>query len=619
MSKGWVTHFWTKAAAFFLAVLSAVLLAVCAFSVAVQYGEHWDLNRPFFSTPLCQNLAWQEVYMASENYYYMDSDEFTSWYRQQELPFTNFRLTLYDNAGEILYSDAEENDRLVVSGGPFFDTNIKADGYLTQDLTVKDDFYFANMFYATVCSFSHAAIGTGLASLLVFLFLLLFLSRVSGRHTDGTLAAAWPEKIPFDLYLAILAALFIFGCWIIVEMVESSHFYLPPACLCLLGCIALCAALFLAGWMSLCTRVKLGTWWRNTLIFFLFKLCRKLLRWLLHMLSSVGRSILRFLRQIPLIWKTVLLNLVVWCLVLLSRPIEPGLALLVAVLVSILTCAGAMQLRQLQKGGAVLASGDFSRKIDTRRLYWDFKCHAQHLNSVGDGMSIAVEKQLKSERLKTELITNVSHDIKTPLTSIINYVDLLQRPHTQEQEQEYLAVLQRQSAKLKKLTKDLVEASKASTGNLAVNRSRCSMNELLQQAAGEYSETLADAALQLVTSEPEQPLFCYADGGLMWRMVDNLMSNICKYALSGTRVYLSLEQQEDKAVLTFRNISRAPLNIPEEELMERFVRGDSARSTEGNGLGLSITRSLCELQGGTMALHIDGDLFKVTLQFPLMP
>ena len=275
-----------------------------------------------------------------------------------------------------------------------------------------------------------------------------------------------------------------------------------------------------------------------------------------------------------------------------------------------------MQLRRLQKGGAALAAGDFETKIPTKHMYWDFKRHAENLNSVGEGMSLAVEKQLKSERLKTELITNVSHDIKTPLTSIINYVDLLQREHTPEQEKEYLDVLKRQSFKLKKLTEDLVEASKASTGNLAVNRSRCSMNELLQQAAGEYSERLGEAGLSLLVSKPEKELFCYVDGSLMWRMMDNLMSNICKYAQSGTRVYLSLEEQGKEAVLTFKNVSRAALNIPAEELMERFVRGDSSRTTEGNGLGLSITRSLCELQGGTMTLSIDGDLFKVTLRLP---
>ena len=231
-------------------------------------------------------------------------------------------------------------------------------------------------------------------------------------------------------------------------------------------------------------------------------------------------------------------------------------------------------------------------------------------------MAAAIDKQLKSERLKTELITNVSHDIKTPLTSIINYVDLLQHEHTPEQEEEYLAVLKRQAFKLKKLTEDLVEASKATTGNLPVNAVRCSMNELLSQVEGEYGDKLSAADLTLVSVMPEKELFCCVDGALMWRVIDNLLSNICKYAQNGTRVYLTLEKTGGDAVVTFKNTSRAALNIPAEELMERFVRGDSSRSTEGNGLGLSIAQSLTELQGGKMSLAIDGDLFKAILRFP---
>ena len=177
-------------------------------------------------------------------------------------------------------------------------------------------------------------------------------------------------------------------------------------------------------------------------------------------------------------------------------------------------------------------------------------------------------------------------------------------------------MLKRQAFKLKKLTEDLVEASKATTGNLPVNAVRCSMNELLAQVEGEYGDKLAAAELTLVSVMPEKELFCCVDGALMWRVIDNLLSNICKYAQSGTRVYLTLEKTGGEAVVTFKNTSRAALNIPAEELMERFVRGDSSRSTEGNGLGLSIAQSLTELQGGKMALAIDGDLFKAILRFP---
>ena len=219
--------------------------------------------------------------------------------------------------------------------------------------------------------------------------------------------------------------------------------------------------------------------------------------------------------------------------------------------------------------------------------------------------------------MKTELITNVSHDIKTPLTSIVNYVDLLEKEDIQpEKAKEYVDVLHRQSARLKKLTEDLVEASKASSGCLPVHLARTDVNVLLSQLAGDYLEKLEAAQLEPVFHPaPSQPKI-QADGQLLSRVLGNLFSNICKYAQSGTRVYLTLEKTGGEAVVTFKNTSRAALNIPAEELMERFVRGDSSRSTEGNGLGLSIAQSLTELQGGKMALAIDGDLFKAILRFP---
>ena len=232
------------------------------------------------------------------------------------------------------------------------------------------------------------------------------------------------------------------------------------------------------------------------------------------------------------------------------------------------------------------------------------------------GMDAAVARQLKSERMKTELITNVSHDLKTPLTSLISYVDLLKKEGlASENAPGYVEVLDRQSQRLKKLTEDLVEASKASTGNMTVTKEDTDVNLLLSQAAGEYAERLAAAQLTLVTTlTPAEP-HIQADGRLLWRVFDNLLSNVCKYAQPGTRVYLSTEVKEGKTQIAFRNVSREPLNISADELMERFVRGDASRNTEGSGLGLSIARSLTELNGGTLELTVDGDLFKATLIF----
>ena len=229
---------------------------------------------------------------------------------------------------------------------------------------------------------------------------------------------------------------------------------------------------------------------------------------------------------------------------------------------------------------------------------------------------VAAQKQLKSERMKTELITNVSHDIKTPLTSIINYVDLLQKPHTPEDEKVYLEVLARQSGRMKKLIDDLMEMSKASTGNLPVEITVVNAGEAVNQALGEFADKLAAAQITPVWQQPENTVYICADGRLVWRAMSNLLSNAVKYAQPGTRLYVDMTVVDQKVLISFKNISRDQLNVSADELLERFVRGEASRNTEGSGLGLNIAQSLMELQHGKLELLVDGDLFKVTLIFP---
>ena len=278
---------------------------------------------------------------------------------------------------------------------------------------------------------------------------------------------------------------------------------------------------------------------------------------------------------------------------------------------------GARHLQMLRSAGAALAQGDFDSKVDTQKMRGALKEHGEHLNSLGQGLSFAVEQKLRSERLKTELITNVSHDIKTPLTSIINYVDLLQKSPAPEEQAEYLAVLDRQAKRLKKLTEDLVEASKASTGNLPVHLAPTNLKEIIDQAIGEYEDRLTAAGLEPGIVLPQEGLGGRAEGRLLWRVLDNLLNNACKYAQSGTRLYVEAAPQGDRAFLSMKNISRQQLNLSPDELMERFVRGDSSRNTEGSGLGLNIAKSLVELQQGKFTLAIDGDLFKAVISLPL--
>ena len=466
-----------------------------------------------------------------------------------------------------------------------------------------------------------AAVPLLAAAILLFLFFVISLARVAGRQ-PGTdeVRAGWQEKIPFDLYLSIvaLAAIalgFIGG--------ESTYWFQDEPlgyALILLGIAALLAVLLLATWMTFCARVKLGKWWRNTVTFWALSLCWRFLKWCWRVLCAVGRGIRDMVRAVPLVWRTLLLLIGIsfaelFCLLNFGRNIESliGVWLFEKLLLFPAVLYFSLELTKLQAVGAALAVGNLDAKVDTKHMYWDLRAHGENLNDISRGMQLAVDKQLKSERLKTELITNVSHDIKTPLTSIINYVGLLRRDPTEKQAKEYLEVLDRQSQRLKKLTEDLVEVSKASTGNMTVNASRRSVNEMLLQAVGEYSERLDRAKLDTVLTLPDRELFAWVDGTLLWRVLDNVFSNACKYALSGTRFYIDASEKAGNARLSFKNISRDRLNVPADELMERFVRGDASRGGEGSGLGLNIAKSLTELQGGTFDVSVDGDLFRVDI------
>lgn len=288
-----------------------------------------------------------------------------------------------------------------------------------------------------------------------------------------------------------------------------------------------------------------------------------------------------------------------------------------AIAIGVFIIHNALLRRKIRNATDALAEGNLNYEVDISGMHGDFREIAENLNSISEGMNIAIEQRLKSERMKTELITNVSHDLKTPLTSIINYANLIgQEKCENEKITEYSEVLVRQSVRMKRLIEDLVEASKASTGNLEVQLEPCEAEILLVQAAGEFEQKLRDAGLELKIVQPETSVKIMADSRRLWRVFDNLMNNICKYGQRGTRVYLSIEETEKQVIITFRNISHGELNFSADELTERFVRGDISRNTEGNGLGLSIAKSLTELQNGTFDLQIDGDLFKVILKFP---
>jgi signal transduction histidine kinase len=274
-------------------------------------------------------------------------------------------------------------------------------------------------------------------------------------------------------------------------------------------------------------------------------------------------------------------------------------------------------LRKLQKSAEEISSGNLDYRADLSNMTGALREHGEYLNNISAGLKTALEEQVKSEHMKAELITNVSHDLKTPLTSIINYSDLICREQSENEKiNEYAEVLHRQSVRMKRLIEDLVEVSKLSSRNVEVELCECDAAIFVEQLMGEYSQRLSSLSLEAKVSVPAEKLKIMADSKKLWRVFDNLMSNICKYAQGGTRVYVSLEEDGGCAKFIFKNISREPIGVSCEELSERFVRGDASRSTDGNGLGLSIAKNLCELQGGKLDVSVDGDLFKVIVYLP---
>lgn len=436
---------------------------------------------------------------------------------------------------------------------------------------------------------------------------LVLCCRGAGHRRDSdAIVLRLFDRVPFELLLigiVILGAILysIFEAILYAsDYTTSTQIFLGGnyiACLIVLGELMI---------LTTTVRMKARSFWRHTLVGRLVGLC------------------VTVFSHLELAWKFVVFygiyELISLWLFLPSS--TPGIFFLLAIanfFVLLAACRWSVKFGAVRQGAAELAKGNLDYRIDTTRLPAQLREHANDLNHISDGMASAIQEQTRSERLKSELITNVSHDIKTPLTSIINYVDLLKaEPIDNPKAQEYIAVLERQSARLKKLTNDLVDASKASSGTMQVHLENVEVCELLQQATGEYAERLSEKKLEPVFSLPETPVYIHADGALLWRVIDNLLSNICKYALPGTRVYITAQTADDRLQVLVKNISRTALNIPADELMERFVRGDSSRNSEGSGLGLSIAQSLTELMGGTFSLEIDGDLFKAKLSFPLI-
>lgn len=611
---------WVKCTAIALLIVFAVLLAASALGIAylINYGAYADGGeqvRQIAENNLLQQTngdgwaalhAWAEDDTVSRNLLRDRYDPLTS----------NIYFKLTDKAtGEILFSTGALNkDDYSGKASAYYQQDMStslSDGsevtavyqaYLKSPLAPRDSALYVMTWVERLISARYLLIALAILLLAVCLFLFIFLLCAMG-HKEGVdgIYQCWLNIIPLDLFLALLVLLFFAWATFLSDIWYIDFWYYI---LLAFGAAALALTLVL----SVAGRAKAPGFFRNTVIYKLFLL------------------IFRTLGRIPMVWGTMLIW-VCWCFVDLYFTFSnsyyydsllPAFWVISRAVLTIVILYLASSLRLLQKEGQAIADGqtDYKGKPIPRWLP-ALKKHEENLQSIQLGIQKAVDEQTRAERMKTELITNVSHDIKTPLTSIVNYVDLLEKEDIQpEKAKEYVDVLNRQAARLKKLTEDLVEASKASSGSLPVHLAPTDVNVLLSQLAGDYLEKLEDAQLEpIFRPAPSQPVI-QADGQLLSRVLGNLFSNICKYAMPGTRVYFESAADENTVSLTFKNISKYELNIPAEELMARFVRGDRSRHTEGSGLGLSIAQSLTELQGGTFRLEIDGDLFKAVVTFP---
>lgn len=506
--------------------------------------------------------------------------------------------------------------------------------WMDPDLPVEDEFSWGAEAFEKGQAIYQQYFAPSLAfcavMLLLFLAALAVLTWTVGWNQAGELALRGMNRLPVEgVCIWLVCGLFgaVGGIWLAEQFYRGEYGF--EQCCIFFGAAGGVAVPFcLTAWMTLTAQLKTKMLLKRSLCCRLWMKCwnwckRTLLKGLNAFRELVKdralyqKLIVYFLIYLVpyMIWM-IGIAVYVWedgrgfavCLIAFTLPLLPLL---------FFACKWAVDWSRMRQQVKKLIEGDFETKLETHQMLPDLREHGRDLNNLSQGLSKAVEERVKSQRFKTELITNVSHDLKTPLTSIINYVDLLKKANIEDETARgYIEVLDRKSQRLKTLTEDLVEASKAASGTIGVNLEALDVAELVEQAVGEYDERLKQADLTVVIKKTEEPFKVMADGRHVWRILDNLLGNCTKYAMPGTRVYLDVARKGRMGVIEIKNISADPLNVPEEELMKRFVRGDSARSTEGSGLGLSIARNLTLAQKGEFQLVVDGDLFKAVIQLP---
>ena len=557
-------------------------------------------------------------------------------YRSFDRESSNLSVEIYDVAtNKLIYKNFDVEESTLHGTAYFYgDTN---DGYfqdyieknseptyrieysLAKDLSARDDFYYCDTVYNVQYKFRYIVFPVEFFSIIILIGSVIFLFYGAGHVDDKPgITLSWIDKIPLDIFAFVVLMVWTYASFYIynhgfpdiaINFYQQGYYYgfakasIIKYIMVIVGGVIPFLQFTLLFSLSVATRIKYGNWYKNTLIYYIGTIISNLLQ--------IGGYFPTFLLGSFVFW------LIFYFLVQLQLYVLLGIFLFVA---SYALFWRAYESVLLKKAIHKFANGETDFSFHTSKLSHFFKVQADDLYKIKDFAEATAKKSIRAEHLQNELITNVSHDIKTPLTSIINYVNLLQSVEDPEQAKKYLAVLEKQSKRLQKLTEDLIEASKASTGNITVNIMPNDLHELLEQAVGEYTDRFDACKLEIVTNIPDNARSVMADGRLLWRIFSNLFSNLVKYAQPKTRVYInSVRTIDNNIMISIKNVSREALNISAEELTQRFVRGDESRHSEGSGLGLNIVENLVNLQNGHFNIVIDGDLFRTNVILPAKP
>lgn len=456
-------------------------------------------------------------------------------------------------------------------------------------------------------------------SLIIAFVLYVILMVMAGHREKGDEAQLYKsDRIWLDLFVAIAVVIYVILAWFVIDTYEYGYLRVSAIMFAVIALPAIEAVIWVSE--SLMRRIKTKSFIQTTLI-------GKIWKRVVIIAKKIKKMVHKALENMNVTIKVLIVGglFIIWELINSFLSYGHGLSgvIIQVILATILVCAIVWyyfyEIKKIKEGAEKIAQGDIDYKIEEDMKFFSNKKLKESINSIGDGLNDAVVDSLKNERMKTELIANVSHDLKTPLTSIINYVDLLKNEGLDsENAEKYLDVLDMKSQRLKHLTEDLVEVSKLNSGAVSLQLEKIDIVQLVKQSLGEYAEKFTERKLQVIKTIQQEPIYVMADGSRTWRLFENLYQNVYKYAMPGTRVYIEIKQEYGKAVISVKNISEGPLNFSADELMERFVRGDVSRTTEGSGLGLSIARSIAERQNGRMNIVLDGDLFKVEIEMNLI-